>query len=261
VVQWALEKLELSKYADKPAGTYSGGNKRKLSTAIALIGYPSLIFLDEPTTGMDPKARRFLWNLILDVIKTGRSVVLTSHSMEECEALCTRLGIMVNGRFKCLGSIQHLKNRFGDGYMITVRTKSSSNLKEVVRFFNRNFPEAILKERHHTKVQYQLKSERISLAQVFSKMEQVVEVLGIEDYSVSQTTLDNVFVNFAKKQSDSLEQQETTNSGGGQYPLQRILNLLKSRSANTELNALISEAPEELESDDDEGLISFEEER
>lgn len=261
VVQWALEKLELSKYADKPAGTYSGGNKRKLSTAIALIGFPPLIFLDEPTTGMDPKARRFLWNLILDIIKTGRSVVLTSHSMEECEALCTRLGIMVNGRFKCLGSIQHLKNRFGDGYMITVRTKSSSDVKEVARFFSRNFPEAVLKERHHTKVQYQLKSEHISLAQVFSKMEQVVEVLGIEDYSVSQTTLDNVFVNFAKKQSDNLEQQEVAPPGGGQSPLQRIFSLLKSRAANTELSALISEGPEELESDDDEGLISFEEER
>ncbi|KAM6965213.1 ATP-binding cassette sub-family A member 2 [Aplochiton taeniatus] len=261
VVQWALEKLELSKYADKPAGTYSGGNKRKLSTAIALIGYPSLIFLDEPTTGMDPRARRFLWNLILDIIKTGRSVVLTSHSMEECEALCTRLGIMVNGRFKCLGSIQHLKNRFGDGYMITVRTKTSSSVKEVIRFFNRNFPEAVLKERHHTKVQYQLKSERISLAQVFSKMEQVVEVLGIEDYSVSQTTLDNVFVNFAKKQSDNLEQQESSPPGGGHSPLQCIMSLLRPRAATTELSALVSEEPEELESDDDEGLISFEEER
>ncbi|XP_068617160.1 ATP-binding cassette sub-family A member 2 [Brachionichthys hirsutus] len=262
VVQWALEKLELTEYADKPAGTYSGGNKRKLSTAIALIGYPSLIFLDEPTTGMDPKARRFLWNLILDIIKTGRSVVLTSHSMEECEALCTRLGIMVNGRFKCLGSIQHLKNRFGDGYTITVRTKSSSNVKEVVRFFNRTFPEAVLKERHHTKVQYQLKSERISLAQVFSRMEQVVDALDIEDYSVSQTTLDNVFVNFAKKQSDNLEQQGASPPASGPSPLQRFLGLLKSRPPNTELNALIGEEPEELESDDDdEGLISFEEER
>ncbi|NWU50423.1 ABCA2 protein, partial [Dromas ardeola] len=198
VVKWALKKLELTKYANKPASTYSGGNKRKLSTAIALIGYPAFIFLDEPTTGMDPKARRFLWNLILDVIKTGRSVVLTSHSMEECEALCTRLAIMVNGRLKCLGSIQHLKNRFGDGYMITVRTKSSLSVKEVVRFFNRNFPEAILKERHHTKAQYQLKSDQISLAQVFSKMEQVVDVLGIEDYSVSQTTLDNVRLGMAR---------------------------------------------------------------
>uniref|UniRef100_A0A3B5MBA0 ATPase AAA-type core domain-containing protein n=1 Tax=Xiphophorus couchianus TaxID=32473 RepID=A0A3B5MBA0_9TELE len=91
-----------------PAGTYSGGNKRKLSTAIPLLC--SCVLQDEPTTGMDPKARRFLWNLILDIIKTGRSVVLTSHSMEECEALCTRLGIMVNGRFKCLGSI-HCKTK------------------------------------------------------------------------------------------------------------------------------------------------------
>uniref|UniRef100_A0A8D2QTB3 ATP binding cassette subfamily A member 2 n=1 Tax=Zosterops lateralis melanops TaxID=1220523 RepID=A0A8D2QTB3_ZOSLA len=260
VVKWALKKLELTKYADKPASTYSGGNKRKLSTAIALIGYPAFIFLDEPTTGMDPKARRFLWNLILDVIKTGRSVVLTSHSMEECEALCTRLAIMVNGRLKCLGSIQHLKNRFGDGYMITVRTKSSLNVKEVVRFFNRNFPEAVLKERHHTKAQYQLKSDQISLAQIFSKMEQVVDVLGIEDYSVSQTTLDNVFVNFAKKQSDNLEQQETSPRCVLQSPLERVLSLLRPRTTPTELRALVVEEQEDLETDD-EGLISFEEER
>ncbi|XP_028314395.1 ATP-binding cassette sub-family A member 2-like [Gouania willdenowi] len=170
---------------------------------------------------------------------------------------------MVNGRFKCLGSIQHLKNRFGDGYMITVRTKSSSNVKDVLRFFSRNFPEAVLKERHHTKVQFQLKAERIDLDQVFSKMEQVVEVLNIQDYSVSQTTLDNVFVNFAKKQSDNLQQQEVPPSGGRPSSLQRIVALLKPRPANTELSALIGEEEqeEELESDDDEGLISFEEER
>jgi len=209
---------------------------------------------------MDPKARRFLWNLILDLIKTGRSVVLTSHSMEECEALCTRLAIMVNGRLRCLGSIQHLKNRFGDGYMITVRTKSSQNVKDVVRFFNRNFPEAVLKERHHTKVQYQLQSEHISLAQVFSKMEQVVGVLGIEDYSVSQTTLDNVFVNFAKKQSDNLEQQETEPPSALRSPLGRLLSLFRPRSAPTELRALVADEPEDLDTED-EGLISFEEER
>ncbi|XP_074834153.1 phospholipid-transporting ATPase ABCA7 isoform X2 [Carettochelys insculpta] len=111
VAQWGISKLGLAQYADRPAGGYSGGNKRKLSTAIALLGAPPVIFLDEPTTGMDPRARRFLWNCILSVIKEGRSVVLTSHSMEECEALCTRMAIMVNGRFRCLGSVQHLKNR------------------------------------------------------------------------------------------------------------------------------------------------------
>uniref|UniRef100_A0A8C4WL01 ATP-binding cassette sub-family A member 2 n=1 Tax=Gopherus evgoodei TaxID=1825980 RepID=A0A8C4WL01_9SAUR len=249
VVKWAMKKLELTKYADKPASTYSGGNKRKLSTAIALIGFPAFIFLVTGTCAQHNWAG-------LSLLISG----LLSRSMEECEALCTRLAIMVNGRLKCLGSIQHLKNRFGDGYMITVRTKSSLSVKEVVRFFNRNFPEAILKERHHTKVQYQLKSEQISLAQVFSKMEQVVDVLGIEDYSVSQTTLDNVFVNFAKKQSDNLEQQETSPNCSIQSPLEHILSLLQPRAAPTELRALVVEEPEDLETDD-EGLISFEEER
>ena len=124
---------------------FSGGNKRKLSTAIALVGNPPILLLDEPTTGMDPATRRFLWDALTDVIRDGRSVILTSHrlelrylelsiliphhpfcmslfvlpfclsvylsSMEECEALCTRLAIMVNGVFKCLGSVQHLKSK------------------------------------------------------------------------------------------------------------------------------------------------------
>ncbi|KAJ8299979.1 hypothetical protein KUTeg_021498 [Tegillarca granosa] len=103
---------------------------------------------DEPTTGMDPHSRRFLWDLILNLIKDGRSVILTSHSMEECEVLCTRLAIMVNGQFKCLGSTQHLKNRFGDGYTFTIRLRgpdyerSQSLLK---RFIERHFQHASLK--------------------------------------------------------------------------------------------------------------------
>eukprot|EP00058_Branchiostoma_floridae_P014632 XP_002600120.1 hypothetical protein BRAFLDRAFT_118238 [Branchiostoma floridae] len=235
VVNWALRKLALMPYADKPAGTLSGGNKRKLSTAIALIGFPPLIFLDEPTTGMDPAARRFLWDLIKSIIQTGRSVILTSHSMEECEALCTRLAIMVNGRFKCLGSIQHLKNRFGDGYMITVRVKPGAEVKQVVRFFNRTFPEAVMKERHHNMVQYELKSADLSLSFIFSKMEEVQETLRIEDYSVSQTTLDNVFVNFAKKQSDIFDDSVPTEST---TPSPRRFRLFRRRT-ETEMQPIV----------------------
>ena len=65
---------------------------------------------------MDPGARRFLWNTLSDVVKSGRLIVLTTHSMEECEALCTRLAIMVNGQFKCLGSVQHIKSRYACNY-------------------------------------------------------------------------------------------------------------------------------------------------
>lgn len=94
---------------------YSGGNKRKLSTAVALMGYGRCIFLDEPTTGVDPAAKRQVWRAIRKATRSGRSVVLTSHSMEECEALCSRLTVMVNGQFMCLGTPQHLKNKFSEG--------------------------------------------------------------------------------------------------------------------------------------------------
>uniref|UniRef100_A0A452UDS1 P-type phospholipid transporter n=1 Tax=Ursus maritimus TaxID=29073 RepID=A0A452UDS1_URSMA len=203
VGEWAIRKLGLVKYGEKYAGNYSGGNKRKLSTAMALIGGPPVVFLDEPTTGMDPKARRFLWNCALSIVKEGRSVVLTSHSMEECEALCTRMAIMVNGRFRCLGSVQHLKNRFGDGYTIVVRIAGSNpDLKPVQEFFGLAFPGSVLKEKHRNMLQYQLPSSLSSLARIFSILSQSKKRLHIEDYSVSQTTLDQVFVNFAKDQSD-----------------------------------------------------------
>uniref|UniRef100_A0A7N8WNF1 Phospholipid-transporting ATPase ABCA1-like n=1 Tax=Mastacembelus armatus TaxID=205130 RepID=A0A7N8WNF1_9TELE len=193
VAEWGIQKLGLVKYSNKSAGTYSGGNKRKLSTAIALIGCPPVIFLDEPTTGMDPKARRFLWDCILSVIKEGRSVILTSHSMEECEALCTRMAIMVNGRFKCLGSIQHLKSRFGDGYTVIVRVGGSPPaLKPVEDFVQQNFPGSILKEKHHNTLQYQLPYTQGALAIIFSQFTSHQQRLGVEDYSVSQTTLDQV---------------------------------------------------------------------
>ncbi|KAJ1086296.1 hypothetical protein NDU88_006417 [Pleurodeles waltl] len=204
VAQWGIKKLGLVQYAERPSGKYSGGNKRKLSTAIALIGSPPVVFLDEPTTGMDPRARRFLWNCILSVLKEGRSVVLTSHSMEECEALCTRMAIMVNGRFCCLGSVQHLKNRFGDGYTIILRVRSSgANTRPVQEFMQASFPGIVLKEHHHCTLQYQLPSAASpSLAQIFSLFSQYKDELQIEDYSVSQTTLDQVFIHFAKDQSD-----------------------------------------------------------
>ncbi|XP_035267888.1 phospholipid-transporting ATPase ABCA1 isoform X3 [Anguilla anguilla] len=209
VAQWGVKKLGLTQYSEREAGGYSGGNKRKLSTAISLIGAPPVIFLDEPTTGMDPKAKRFLWNCILSVIKEGRAVILTSHSMEECEALCTRMAIMVNGRFRCLGSVQHLKNRFGDGYTIILRlSEPSEEPCPVDSYIRTSFPGIELKERHHNVLQYQLPTHACSLAHIFDVLSSNSEELGITDYSVSQTTLDQVFVNFAKDQSDDDQLRE-----------------------------------------------------
>lgn len=206
VVNCQISRLCLVDYAQKCAGTYSGGNKRKLSTAIALIGNPRLVFLDEPTTGMDPQARRFLWNCISELIKEGRSVILTSHSLEECEALCTRLAIMVNGCLQCLGSIQHLKNKFGSGYSLTIRVGGmADNLEPVKNFILETFPLAIIQEEHHNQLVFQLPSQGLALSHLFHQMEMNKSLLRVEDYSVCQTTLDQVFINFAKKQVHLLD--------------------------------------------------------
>ena len=94
----------------------SGGNKRKLSTAMALIGSPSVVFLDEPSAGMDPEARKKMWKVIGNIKKKNAAVILTTHSMEEAEALSDNLAIMVAGRLRCIGTGTEIKNKFGEGY-------------------------------------------------------------------------------------------------------------------------------------------------
>jgi ATP-binding cassette subfamily A (ABC1) protein 3 len=119
LVEKQLQEMNLKKYENICAGTYSGGNKRKLSVAIAMLGNPPIVFLDEPSTGMDPEARRFMWNVInrISTLRKRSSIILTTHSMEEAEALSTRISIMVNGNLKCLGSVQHIKSKFGQVFL------------------------------------------------------------------------------------------------------------------------------------------------
>eukprot|EP00397_Hematodinium_sp_SG-2012_P000235 GEMP01000235.1.p1 GENE.GEMP01000235.1~~GEMP01000235.1.p1 ORF type:complete len:1557 (+),score=265.89 GEMP01000235.1:2298-6968(+) len=127
VVTDLLTALNLTEYANKVAGTLSGGNKRKLCVALSLMGSPPLIFLDEPSTGVDPMARRFMWSVIQKLASGNRhcTVILTTHSMEECEALCSRAVIMVNGVFRCMGATQHLKQLYGQGFACWIRNAES----------------------------------------------------------------------------------------------------------------------------------------
>ena len=106
-MEHAISQLDLEKHRDKRAGSLSGGNKRKLSVAMAIIGNPPIILLDEPSAGMDPEARRFMWTVIEQISQRDKksAVILTTHSMEEAEALCTKMGIMVRGGvLRCYGS-------------------------------------------------------------------------------------------------------------------------------------------------------------
>ena len=114
LVTHTVDQMELGPYQHRLAGQLSGGMKRKLCVAVAIIGDPDVVMLDEPSAGLDPVSRRNLWNTLIKTMGT-RAVLLTTHSMEEAEALCTRIGIMVKGQLQALGSPQHLKMKFGSG--------------------------------------------------------------------------------------------------------------------------------------------------
>ncbi len=106
-----LDMLELGEKVDAQTRTLSGGQQQRLSVALALVNDPELVFLDEPTTGLDPAARRSLWEIVRRLRAEGRSVLLTTHYMEEADALCDRLAIMDHGRILELGTAGELVNR------------------------------------------------------------------------------------------------------------------------------------------------------
>ncbi|XP_013169469.1 PREDICTED: ATP-binding cassette sub-family A member 1 [Papilio xuthus] len=199
--------LGFTTHYDKMVHECSGGTKRKISTALALLGDSPLVFLDEPTTGMDPASKRLVWRCVSAAARGGRSVVLTSHSMEECEALCSRLTVMVNGRLYCLGPLQHLKTKFSQGYTLIVKSKSGpdrdSNVSRINQYIADNFNEAKLIETYLGISTYYLKDEDLPWWKIFHIMENARQDLPIEDYSVSQTTLEQVFLGFTRMQGNT----------------------------------------------------------
>ncbi|XP_023666396.2 phospholipid-transporting ATPase ABCA3 [Paramormyrops kingsleyae] len=203
-VENVLRSLLLEPHADKLVRSYSGGNKRKLSAGMALIGGPPVIFLDEPSTGMDPVARRLLWDAVSRTRELGKAIIITSHSMEECEALCTRLAVMVNGQFKCLGSPQHLKSKFGSGYTLLAKVRleeeEEMDLQLFKDFIESTFPGSMLKDEHQGMVHYHLTDKTLTWAQVFGTLEAAKEKYRLEDYCVSQISLEQVFLSFAQFQ-------------------------------------------------------------
>uniref|UniRef100_A0A1A8PUY7 ATP-binding cassette, sub-family A (ABC1), member 12 n=3 Tax=Nothobranchius TaxID=28779 RepID=A0A1A8PUY7_9TELE len=198
VVNYLLKRLELNYHRNIVTDGYSCGTRRKLSAALALIGHPQILLLDEPSSGMDPRTKRHLWKIISEEVRGKCAVVLTSHSMEECEALCSRLAIMVKGHFQCLGSLQHIKNRFGTGFTVKMYlTEPACDAEAITTFMQHRFPSTYLKDQHSAMVEYHVPNAPGGVADIFNQLETNKNALCIKHFSVSQTTLDEVFINFA----------------------------------------------------------------
>ncbi|OVA13317.1 ABC transporter-like [Macleaya cordata] len=182
---------------DKQAGKYSGGMKRRLSVAISLIGDPKVVFMDEPSTGLDPASRNNLWNVVKHA-KQNRAIILTTHSMEEAEVLCDRLGVFVNGSFQCIGNPKELKARYGGSYVFTITT-SSSHEEEVENLVRRLSPNAN-KIYHLSGTQkFELPKEEIRIADVFGAVENAKSKFTIHAWALADTTLEDVFIKVTRE--------------------------------------------------------------
>ena len=194
LVDGTIDQLELTPHRKKLSMRLSGGMKRKLCVAIALIGDPAVVLLDEPSAGLDPVSRRNLWSVILRTM-SHRAVILTTHSMDEAEALCRRIGIMTQGQLRALGTKQHLKNKFGSGFELVVKlllTDQDMQMNEMTAFVTATFPNAVILSENGGLVTYQIPREEMKMGVAFSQLEANKERLRIEDYSIAQPTLEQV---------------------------------------------------------------------
>jgi ABC-type multidrug transport system ATPase subunit len=160
------------------AGLLSGGMRRRLSIAMSIVGSPPIIFMDEPTTGLDPDNRQHVWKIIQSLKSPNRLILMTTHSMEEAEALCSRIGIMVKGELKCIGSASHLKFKYGKGYVLTINllptNEENAQFNKLTKFIESivgvdNFN--LLSSINRTKKFLITQSSISNISQIFRQME------------------------------------------------------------------------------------------
>eukprot|EP01099_Mayorella_cantabrigiensis_P008065 TRINITY_DN7427_c0_g1_i1.p1 TRINITY_DN7427_c0_g1~~TRINITY_DN7427_c0_g1_i1.p1 ORF type:complete len:285 (+),score=50.59 TRINITY_DN7427_c0_g1_i1:164-1018(+) len=211
-VERRLAQVSLVSAADQRTEHYSGGMRRRLSVAIAFIGNPSIVFLDEPTTGMDPISRRQVWEIIKEA-KKGRTIVLTTHSMEEADVLGDRIGIFGKGRLRCIGTTLHLKNKFGAGYRVVIQC-AVDKLEQVQQFVLTEVPEARIGAviGGFLSFDFPAKGGDLGMADFFALLETRREELQILDIQLSLTTLEEVFLHVAhtlgQEEQDQVQEEQ-----------------------------------------------------
>uniref|UniRef100_A0A8C5JYU5 ATP-binding cassette, sub-family A member 8a n=1 Tax=Jaculus jaculus TaxID=51337 RepID=A0A8C5JYU5_JACJA len=168
-----VDALKLQDQLKAPVKTLSEGVKRKLCFVLSVLGNPSVVLLDEPSTGMDPEGQQQMWQAIRATFANSkRGALLTTHYMAEAEAVCDRVAIMVSGRLRCIGSIQHLKSKFGKEYQLEMKVRTPAQVEALHSEILRIFPQAARQERYASLMVYKLPMEDVRpLSQAFFKLE------------------------------------------------------------------------------------------
>ncbi|XP_069511180.1 ATP-binding cassette sub-family A member 9-like [Ambystoma mexicanum] len=196
------DALDLHEQLNMPSRKLPEGVKRKLCFALSMLANPTVVLLDEPSTGMDPKGQQRVWRAIRAAFKNKeRGAILTTHYMEEAEALCDRVAIMVSGKLRCIGSIQQLKSTFGKGYFLQIKVRDLQQVDVLHKNILKIFPHAARLERFSSLLSYRIPMDNVkSLSQAFSVLEEVKRTFNLEEYSFSQSTLEQVFIELTKEQ-------------------------------------------------------------
>ncbi|KAM9716481.1 LOW QUALITY PROTEIN: cholesterol transporter ABCA5 [Menidia menidia] len=201
IIKRVASALELKEHLNKPAKSLSAGLKRKLCFALSMIGNPQVVLLDEPSAGMDPKSKQRMWRAVRAAFRSQRGAVLTTHYMEEAEAVCDRVAIMVSGELRCIGSVQHLKSRFGRGYLLELKLQENQNQEPLQDQVLHMFPHAARQDSFTTLLVYKIPMEDVqSLSRAFQQLEEAKRTFNFEEYTFSQSTLEQVFLEFARQQ-------------------------------------------------------------
>uniref|UniRef100_M0RA83 ATP binding cassette subfamily A member 5 n=1 Tax=Rattus norvegicus TaxID=10116 RepID=M0RA83_RAT len=217
VISRITKALDLKEHLQKTVKKLPAGIKRKLCFALSMLGNPQVTLLDEPSTGMDPRAKQHMWRAIRTAFKNKkRAALLTTHYMEEAEAVCDRVAIMVSGQLRCIGTVQHLKSKFGKGYFLEIKLKDwieNLEIDRLQREIQYIFPNASRQESFSSILAYKIPKEDVqSLSQSFAKLEEAKHTFAIEEYSFSQATLEQVFVELTKEQEEEDNSCGTLNS-------------------------------------------------
>ncbi|XP_053850721.1 ABC-type organic anion transporter ABCA8-like isoform X2 [Vidua macroura] len=197
-----VNALQLQDYLNKKVRKLPAGITRKLCVALSLLGNPSVLLLDEPSTGMDPNGQRCVWKTIQDALKSKESgAILSTQYMEEAEAVCDRVAILVSGQLRCIGSIQYLKNKFGKGYLLEIKVKDPESTDALHAEILKIFPGAARQERFPSLLVYKVPmKDALPLSQSFSKLEEAKRSCSLEEYSFSLNTLTQVFLELCREQ-------------------------------------------------------------
>ncbi|KAM5150909.1 ATP-binding cassette sub-family A member 6-like [Callospermophilus lateralis] len=201
VISRLVNAFNLYEQLNVPVQKLASGTTRKLCFVLSILGNSPILLLDEPSTGIDPTGQQQIWQAIQAAVKnTEKSVLLTTHYLAEAEALCDRVAIMVSGRLRCIGSIQHLKRKFGKDYILELKVKEPSQVPLVHTEILNLFPQAAQQERFSSLLTFKLPMADVyPLSQAFYKLETVKHSFNLEEYSLSQCTLEKVFLEFFKK--------------------------------------------------------------